>query len=33
MSLNSLQALTKKDPVDLTINDYVVNVIYEKSVK
>ncbi len=33
MSLNSLQALTKKDPVDLTVNDYVVNVIYEKSVK
>ena len=30
MSLNSLQEVTKREPIDLTINDYVVNVIYEK---
>ena len=30
MSLNRLQEVTKREPIDLTINDYVVNVIYEK---
>ena len=29
-SMASLTALTKQDPVDLEIDDYVVNVIYEK---
>lgn len=31
MSLNSLQQVTKQDPMDLIgIHDYVVNVVYEK---
>ena len=30
MSLNSLIEVTKQELIDLTINDYVVNVIYEK---
>ena len=30
--MTSLKVLTKQDPVDLEIDDYVVNVIYEKYV-
>lgn len=30
MSLRALQTTTQKEPVDLKVHDYVVNVIYEK---